>query len=169
MGFENFLYVGVSPIPRLIYTNLARNYPICLGPRLDSCLIQNYNFIQNLRKMRTAQNMVWHYLRKRDFDSKNSKWIFEMDFSREWDFDSKNSKWIFKGDLLRIVLCFKNKRNQLEKNKMYESKYQAKQKRTKSQSRIFDNRENWSGENGGQSSLFSDGLRRLNLIKSLSK
>ena len=80
MIFEKFPYVGVSPIPQLIYTNLAWNYPICLGPRLDSCLIQNYNFIQNLRKMRTDQNMVRHYLRKWDFDSKNSKWIFEMDF-----------------------------------------------------------------------------------------
>ena len=47
--------------------------------------------------------------------------------------------------------------------------YQAKQKKTKSQSKFFYNQANWSGENGGQSSLFSDGLRRLNLIKSLSK
>ena len=49
--------------------------------------------------------------------------------------------------------------------KTYESKYQAKQKKTKSQSRIFDNRENWSGENGGQSSLFSDGLLKLNFTR----
>ena len=33
MSFEKFTYVGVSPIPRLIYTNLAWNYPICLEPQ----------------------------------------------------------------------------------------------------------------------------------------
>ena len=46
---------------------------------------------------------------------------------------------------------------------MYESKYQAKG--TKSHSRIFDNRENWSGENGGQSSLFFDGLWKVNFTR----
>ena len=29
--FEKFSYIGVSPIPQLIYTNLAQNYPISLG------------------------------------------------------------------------------------------------------------------------------------------
>ena len=49
---------------------------------------------------------------------------------------------------------------------MYETKYQVKQKKTKSPSRIFDNpKKNWSGENGDQSSLFSDGLRKVNFIR----
>ena len=30
---KRFSYVGVSPIPQLIYTNLAQNYPIYLGPQ----------------------------------------------------------------------------------------------------------------------------------------
>ena len=33
MSFEEFSYKGVPPIPQLIYTNLAQNYPICLGPQ----------------------------------------------------------------------------------------------------------------------------------------
>ena len=36
---------------------------------------------------------------------------------------------------------------------------------TKSQSRIFNNRENWSGENRDHSSLFSDGLRKVNFTR----
>ena len=35
MSFEkNDFYVRVSPIPQLIYTNLAQNYPIYLGPQV---------------------------------------------------------------------------------------------------------------------------------------
>ena len=49
---------------------------------------------------------------------------------------------------------------------MYETKYQAKQKKTKSPSKVFfDNRKNWSGENGSQSSLFSDGLQKVNFTR----
>ena len=59
---------------------------------LDSCLTQNYSFYWKPRKMRTDQNMVVHYLRKRDFDSKDSKWIYKIDFQR---------------DLLRKIFCFK--------------------------------------------------------------
>ena len=43
---------------------------------LDLCLTQNQNFHWKLRKMRTDQNMVTYYLRKWDFDSKDSKCIF---------------------------------------------------------------------------------------------
>ena len=32
--WKNDFYVGVSPIPQLIYTNLAQNYPIYLGPQV---------------------------------------------------------------------------------------------------------------------------------------
>ena len=65
-------------------------------------------------------------------------------------------------NILRKVFYFKMKEINLKKNKMYETKYQTKQKKTKSPSRIFYKRKNWSGENGGQSSLFSDGLRKVN-------
>ena len=41
----------------------------------------------------------------------------------------------------------------------------SKTKENKSQSRIFYNQENWSGENGGQSSLFFDGLRKVNFTR----
>ena len=33
--------------------------------------------------MRTDQDMVAYYLRKWDFDSKDSKWIFKIDFNEE--------------------------------------------------------------------------------------
>ena len=35
--------------------------------------------------------------------------------------------------------------------------------------KIADNRENWSDENGGQSSLFSDGLHESNINEQMSK
>ena len=62
---------------------------------LDSCLIQNYSFYWKLRKMWTDQDMVAYYLRKWDFDSKDSKWIFfKIDFQM---------------DLLRKIFYFKIK------------------------------------------------------------
>ena len=42
----------------------------------DSCFVQNQNFYWKLRKMQTDQEMVAYYLRKWDFDSKDSKWVF---------------------------------------------------------------------------------------------
>ena len=45
----------------------------------------------------------------------------------------------FQRDLLRKVFYFKIKEINLKNNKMYETKYQVKQKKTKSPSRIFDN------------------------------
>ena len=32
-SIEKKIYVGVPPIPQLIYTNLAQNYLICLRPQ----------------------------------------------------------------------------------------------------------------------------------------
>ena len=79
--WKDFVYVGVSPIPQLIYTNLTWNYPIYVGPQARVRVwFKTKIFIKKTRNMRTDQNMVAHYLRKWDFDSKNSKWIFEMDF-----------------------------------------------------------------------------------------
>ena len=43
--------------------------------------------------------------------------------------------------------------------------YHAKQKKTKSQSKFFYNQANWSGENGGQSSLFSDDFWKVILTR----
>ena len=52
---------------------------------LDSCLTQNCSFYWKLRKMWTDQNMVPYYLkRKWDFDSKDSKWIFKIDFRMDF-------------------------------------------------------------------------------------
>ena len=49
-------------------------------------------------------------------------------------------KWIFMRNILRKVSYSKIKRNYFEKdNTMYETKNQAKQKKTKSPSRNFDN------------------------------
>ena len=42
---------------------------------LDSRLTQNHSFYWKLRNMKTDQDMVAYYLRKWDFDSKDSKWI----------------------------------------------------------------------------------------------
>ena len=43
-------------------------------------LLKTITFIWKLRKMWIDQNMVAYYLRKWDFDSKDSKWIFKIDF-----------------------------------------------------------------------------------------
>ena len=50
MSFEkkNDFYVGVSPIPQLICTNLAQNYSIYLGPQaLIRILFKTRIFIEN--------------------------------------------------------------------------------------------------------------------------
>ena len=62
-------------------------------------------------------------------------------------------------DLLRKVFCFKIKGINLKttKHKKQNTK-QKKKTKTKSQSEIFDNRANSSGENGSQSSLFYEDL-----------
>ena len=92
---------------------------------LDSCLTQNHNFYWKLRKMRTDQNMVAFYLRKWDFDSKDSKWIFKIDFQR---------------DLLRNIFYFKLKEINLKTKKKKKKNIKTKkQKKTKSQSKIFNN------------------------------
>ena len=92
---------------------------------LDSCLTQNHNFYWKLRKMRTDQNMVAYYLRKWDFDSKDSKWIFKIDFQR---------------DLLRNIFYFKMKEINLKTTKHKKQNTKTKkQKKTKSQSKIFNN------------------------------
>ena len=66
----------------------------------DSYFFQNQNFHWKPRKMRTGQKMGAYYLRKWDFDSKDSKWVFEIDFER---------------DLLRKVLYFKIREINLKK------------------------------------------------------
>ena len=50
---------------------------------LDSYSIQNRKFYWKLRKMQSDHNMVACYLRKWDFDYKDSKWTFEMHFNEE--------------------------------------------------------------------------------------
>ena len=82
MSFENFPYVGVSPIPRLIYTNLAQNYPIYVGPQaLIRVLFKTKIFIENWEWCKLIKKK-WLpiILRKWDFNSKDSKWVFGMGF-----------------------------------------------------------------------------------------
>ena len=81
---------------------------------LDSCLTQNHNFYWKLEKMQTDQNMVAYYLRKWDFDSKDSKWNFKIDFQR---------------DLLRKLFYFKIKEINLKTTK--HKKWNTKQNRRK--------------------------------------
>ena len=52
--------------------------------------------------MQTNQDMVAHYLRKWDFDFKDSKWIFKIDFQ---------------GDILRKVFYFQIKEINLKTTK----------------------------------------------------
>ena len=48
MSFEKISYVGVPPIPQLICTNLAQNYPIYLGPQVwIRVLFKTRIFIEN--------------------------------------------------------------------------------------------------------------------------
>ena len=48
MSFEKKNYLGVLPIPQLIYTNLAQNYPIYLGPQVwIRVLLKTITFIEN--------------------------------------------------------------------------------------------------------------------------
>ena len=81
MSFENFPYVRVSPIPRLIYTNQALNYPICSGPQaLIRVLFKTKIFIENWEGCKLIKKRLHIILRKWDFNSKDSKWVFEMGF-----------------------------------------------------------------------------------------
>ena len=72
MSFEKMiLYRGFNNSPIDIH-----KFHLFETTSLDSCLTQNRSFYWKLRKMRTDQNMVAYYLRKWDFVSKDSKWIF---------------------------------------------------------------------------------------------
>ena len=54
--------------------------------------------------MQTDQNMVAYYLRKWDFDSKDSKWIFKIDFIEEHfekRFGFLKGKTLFANDIIR--------------------------------------------------------------------
>ena len=69
--------------------------------------------------MRTDQDMVAYYLRKWDFDSKDSKWAFEIDFQR---------------NLLRKVFYFKIKEINLKTTK--HKKQNTKQNKTKQNHKV---------------------------------
>ena len=84
--------------------------------RLDSYSTQNQNSYWKQRKIRINQDMVVYYLRKWDFDSKYSKWIFKIDFQR---------------DLLRKVFCFKIKEINLKTIKRMRNKIPSKTKENK--------------------------------------
>ena len=68
MSFENFPYVRVSPIPRLIYTNQALNYPICSGPQaLIRVLFKTKIFIENWEGCKLIKKMITYYFKKMRF------------------------------------------------------------------------------------------------------
>ena len=75
------------------------------------------------------------------------------------------NRFFFMRNILRKVLYFKIREINLRTINVWETKYQAKQTETKSQSKIFGNQANWNGVNGGQSSLFSDGLWKINFTR----
>ena len=80
-SFENFSYVGVSPIPQLVYTNLAWNHPICLGPQALICvLFKTKIFVEKWEGCKSVKKWLHIILRKWDFNSKDSKWVFGMGF-----------------------------------------------------------------------------------------
>ena len=87
-----FLCRGFTNSPIGIHNSSLESSHLFGNTGFESCFVQNQNFHWKLRKMWTDQNMVAYYLRKWDFDSKDSKWVFEIDFER---------------DLLRKVLYFK--------------------------------------------------------------
>ena len=62
--------------------------------------------------------MVAYYLKKWDFDSKNSKWVFEIDFQRDLlrkVFYFKIKKLIWKQQNIRNKILSKTKENKITK------------------------------------------------------
>ena len=83
-SFEEFSYVGVSPIPQLIYTNLAQNYPIYLGPQSWVHVLFKFVILfENWERCEPIKKWLHIILRKWDFNSKDSKWVFEIHFNEE--------------------------------------------------------------------------------------
>ena len=85
MSFEkkDFLCRGFTNSPIDIHKSSLELYHLFETTSLVSHLTQNHSFYWKLRKMQIDQNMVSYYLRKWDFDSKDSKWIFfKIDFQR---------------------------------------------------------------------------------------
>ena len=77
MSFEKiFLCRGFTNFLIDIHESSLESSHLFGTTSFDSCFIQNQNFYWKLRKMRTDQNMVAYYLRKWDFDFKDSKRIF---------------------------------------------------------------------------------------------
>ena len=67
-NFEKFSYVGVSPIPQLIYTNLAWNHPIYLEPQaLIRVLFKTKIFIENREGCKPIKKMIAYYFKKMRF------------------------------------------------------------------------------------------------------
>ena len=84
MSFENMILCrGFTNSPIDIPKSSLELSHLFGTTSFGSCLTQNHNFYWKLRKMRTDKNMVEYYLRKWDFDSKDSKWVFEMHFNKE--------------------------------------------------------------------------------------
>ena len=70
--------------------------------------------------MRTDQDMVAYYLRKWDFDSKDSKWVFEMHFNKELF----EKRFLFKRkDIIRKQQYTRIKQKQLRGRQNFKVKF----------------------------------------------
>ena len=66
MSFEKFSYVGILPIPQLIYTNLAQNYLIYLGPLAWICIpFKTRIFIENRERCKPIKTWL-HIIKKNE-------------------------------------------------------------------------------------------------------
>ena len=122
----------------------------------DSYFIQNQNFhIENQERCEPIKKWLHIILRKWDFNSKDSKWVFEMHFNEE-HFEKR----------------FLLKRKEIIRKWQYAEIKHRQPKRRQNHKVIFlfffyflvINKTN-KGESKGQYSWFSNGLWKLNLTK----
>ena len=118
---------------------------------LDSYLTQNHNFYWKLKKMQTDQDMVACYLRKWNFDSKDSKWIFKMHFNEE----HFKKRFLFKRkEIIRKQQYTRIKQRQPRRRQIFKVKF-------------LTTNQNQYGESRSQPSWVFDGPQELNLTNKL--
>ena len=119
INFENiFLCRGFTNSPINIHESSLELSHLFGTIRLNSYSTQNQNFYWKLKKMQTNQNMVAYYLRK-------------------WDFGSKDSKWIFMRNILRKAFYFTMKEINLKTTKHEKQTTKWNKRKKKSQNGIF--------------------------------
>ena len=75
MSFEIFLCMGFTNSLIHMHKSSLELSHLFGTTSFDSYSIQNQNLYWKLRKMQTNQDIIAYYLKKWDFDSKDSKWI----------------------------------------------------------------------------------------------